>query len=160
MPQRSQLLAAIAMLGLAAYLAFGFYSKNREREPLAYFYDLSERKLFTAPRDAVPPIAGTDGKTADGVRAVVFSPSGDCAKDREIAYLEKYSPELKAQFEAAKARPGDEFARLSRGAAQSHTFVARAAGTNWFPMDSEEAGRIIGEWRLAHPAGSPAICVP
>ena len=65
------------MLALAGALAFNFFRTHRETVPLAYFYDLSDQKLFTAPQDSVPPIIGTDGKVADAVRAMVYSPSGD-----------------------------------------------------------------------------------
>lgn len=160
MSKNSKIIASIAMLAISAWLVFNFFRTNRERVPLAYFYDLSEQKLFTAPQDAVPPIIGTDGKIADAVRAIVYSPSGDCENDRKIAYLEKYSEELKKQFEAAKAAPNAELPRMSRGAAQLHTFVCRADESKWFPSDSEEANRIIDEWRLKHPGMNPTICIP
>lgn len=152
--------ASLVMLCLAAYFSYKHWKNNRTREPQVYFYDLSAKKLFTAPQDAVPPIAGTDGPGEDAVRAVVYSPSGDCDKDKKIAYLEKYSAELKAQFEQAKRNPGADFPRMSRGAAQSFTFVSRVDELKWHPMDTEEAGRIIGEWRLAHPGADPVICTP
>jgi hypothetical protein len=148
------------MLALAGVLAFNFFRTHRETVPLAYFYDLSEQKLFTAPQDSVPPIMGTDGKVADAVRAMVYSPSGDCEKDRQIAYLEKYSLELKQQFETAKAAPNQDIARMSRGAAQSHTFVCRVGQPNWFAINTQEGERIIDEWRFAHPGKNPTICIP
>lgn len=160
MQKNRALIASLAMLCVAGYFFYTFWSSNRTREPQVYFYDLSAKKLFTAPQDAVPPILGVDGPAEDAVRAMVYSPSGDCAKDRKVAYLEKYSAELKAQFEQAKRAPGTEFARMSRAAAQSHTFVARAEELKWHAMDTEEAGRIIGEWRLDHPGADPVICTP
>lgn len=160
MKKHAQLIAALIMLSLAGYFGFRFWRDHREHVPHVYFYDLSEKKLFAAPQDMVPPIVGTDGKVADAVRAVVYSPSGDCSKDRKIAYLEKYSAELKAQFEVAKRNPGAEIPRMSRSAAQSHTFVARVDELKWHAMDTEEAGRIIGEWRLANPNPEAQICIP
>ena len=127
---------------------------------MIYFYDLSEQKLFAAPQDAVPPILGLDAQEQDAVRAIVYSPSGDCEKDRQIAYLEKYSPELKVQFEAAKANPNADIARMSRGAAQGHTFVRRVNDNDWHAMNTEEAGIIVGEWRTANAAKDPIICLP
>ena len=160
MKKDPKLIAAILMLGLAGYFSYSFWRNHRETVPQVYFYDLSEKKLFAAPQDAVPPIVGTDGKTVDAVRAVVYSPSGDCEKDQKIAYLEKYAPELKAQFEVAKKNPDADIPRMSRAAAQHYTFVSRANETNWHAMNTEEAGRIIGEWRLANPGTDPVICIP
>ena len=160
MSRNAKLIVSLIMLSLAGLIAFNFFRTHREPLPLAYFYDLSEQKLFTAPQSSVPPIPGTDGKAHDAVRALVYSPSGDCEKDQQIAYLEKYSPELKKQFEAAKAAPNQEISRMSRGAAQSHTFVCRVGQTNWFPVDSQEGERIIDEWRFAHPGKNPTICIP
>lgn len=159
MTPRLKLAAAALMFCLAGLFAFNFWRNHRELPPQIYFYDLSEKKLFAASQDAVPPIAGADGKEEDAVRAIVYSPSGNCAKDKKIAYLEKYSPQLKAEFETAKKNPGLEFPRMSRGAAQGHTFVCRPGDTNWVAMDSPEAALIVGEWRLNLPS-EPTICLP
>ena len=160
MLKHGKLIAAVTMLCIAGFLIMRFVGANREREPMAYFYDLSEQKLFTAPQSAVPPIVGMDGKVADGVRAIVYSPSGDCEKDKKIAYLEKYSDELKRQFEAAKASPNGDIPRMSRGAAQGHTFVCRAGETNWFSVESQQGNIIMDEWRLSHPGMNPTVCIP
>jgi hypothetical protein len=152
--------ASLAMLCLAAFFSYNFWKNNRTAEPQVYFYDLSAKRLFAAPQNAFPPIAGTDGPEEDAVRAVVYSPSGDCSKDQRIAYLEKYGAELKAQFEHARRNPGADFPRMSRAAAQDFTFVSRVDAIKWHPMTSEEAGRIVGEWRLADPGADPVICTP
>jgi hypothetical protein len=154
------LVSVILLLG-ASLLTWKWWRETREDEPKSWFYDLSEKKLFAASQNAVPPIIGLDKKEADAVRAVVYSPSGNCEKDRKIAYLERYSPELKAQFEAAKANPDADIARMPRSLAQSHTFVRRVDETEWHAMDSEEGGKIVGEWRVNAPRGTePIICVP
>jgi hypothetical protein len=156
-----KIVAVVAMLSAAAYITWTWWKDQRPHSAQAFFYDLSEKRLFAASQDAVPPIAGLDGKELDAVRAVVFSPTGDCKRDRQIAYLEKYSPELKAQFEVTKKDPAADFPRLSRSAAQSHTFVRRISDSTWHPMDSEEAARIVGEWRLTGAGGAdPIICIP
>lgn len=159
--QLPKVIFAVALLLGAGVLTWKWWNENRDREPKTWFYDLSERKLFVAAQSAVPPIKGTDGKDEDAVRAIVYSPSGNCDKDRKIAYLEKYSPELKKQFEAARANPNGDIPRMPRSLAPGHTFVRRLEDTDWHPMDSEEAGKIVGEWRVNAPAGAqPAICVP
>jgi hypothetical protein len=156
-----KVIAIVLMLAASAYMTWDWWHAQKHREAHVYFYDLSAKRLFVASGDSVPPITGLDG-TADGaVRAVVFSPSGDCDRDQAIAYLEKYSPELKAQFEAARRDPAADIPRMSRARAQSHTFVRRLKDTSWHSMDSEEAARIVGEWRLAKVGhDDPVICVP
>lgn len=156
-----KILVSVAMLSLAAYLVWNWWRSEHTGGNQVYFYDQSAQKLFSTSSDSVAPIAGTDGPEIDAVRAIVFSPSGDCRKDQQIAYLEKYSPELKAQFEVAKKNPEADLPRMSRSQAQSHTFVRRVQDKDWHPLDSEEGGRIVGEWRLASPAGTdPVICLP
>ena len=56
----------------------------------AWFYDLSEKKLFVAQRGLVPPIRGINSSEEDGVRAVVVAPPGKCDDPaaRRIAYLD------------------------------------------------------------------------
>ena len=159
--QTPKLILALLLLCGAGALTWKWWTENRDTEPKTWFYDLSEKKLFVASQDAVPPIKGLDGKEEDAVRAIVFSPTGNCEKDKKIAYLEKYTPELKKQFEAAKANPNADIPRMPRSLAQSHTFVRRPEQNDWHPMDSEEAGKIVGEWRINAPPGSePTICVP
>jgi hypothetical protein len=156
-----KLVIAAALFVLAGYMTWTFLKNTKGSSETVYFYDLSAGKLFAAAKDAVPPIAGVDGPQEDAVRAVVYSVSGDCDKDQQIAYLEKYSPQLKADFEKAKANPGAEFPRLSRAQAQSHTFVRRLKDKDWTQMDTEPATQIMGEWRLAGANGTePIICVP
>lgn len=156
-----KVIASLLMLILAGYFGWSWWNDNRDQTPQTYFYDLSEKKLFIASLDAVPPILGTDQKVEDGMRAVVYSPSGDCEKDQQIAYLEKYSPELKRQFEASKANPNADIQRMPRSMTQSHTFVRRVHEEAWHAMDSEEGGKIVGEWQAnAAPGTIPTICVP
>src|SRR6266540_2589731 len=90
---------AIVLLAGAAFRFRSFLSERAQSSEDAYFYDLSERKLFAAPRTRVPPIRGINNEELDGMRAIVVSASGD-PKDKanlKIAYLEKYAPELKHQ---------------------------------------------------------------
>ena len=52
------LLFAVVLL-TGAGVRFGrFFRERSSSDALAYFYDLSERKLFVAPRTLVPPIRG------------------------------------------------------------------------------------------------------
>jgi hypothetical protein len=160
------LVVAVVLLAGAAVLFARFVRERRPSDDLSYFYDLSEKKLFTASRTLVPPIRGINDEELDGVRAVVVSTNGDpgAPASRRIAYLEKYSPELKRQLEAMQS--GGEFtapagARISRGAAQSFTFVRRLNEETWHAVNSVEAEKIMTEWQVLGPNGAaPVVCVP
>lgn len=126
-----------------------------------YFYDVSAGRLFVAPRGSISPIRGIDGPGEDAFRAVVITRTGDPEdrRFREIAYLERYSPELKQQMEAAQA--GGPPPALGRGASATHRWVRRTNDAEWVPLGSEAGERIVAEW--AHPDArgvSPAVCSP
>src|SRR5216117_2248098 len=96
---------AMVLLAGAAFRFSMFLGQRSQSDGNAYFYDLRERKLFVAPRTLVPPIRGINNDEPDGMRAIVISTSGD-PKDKasqKIAYLEKYAPELKQQFESMQS---------------------------------------------------------
>jgi hypothetical protein len=158
---RLKLAAVIAILALAGFLAVRFFRQDNGITEKAFFYDLSEQKLFTGPRSKVPPIKGIKGPEEDGVRAVVISTNGH-ATDKytwRIAYLEKYSPEAKRQLERAQASGSPP--ELSRTEILAHRFVKRLNDTRWFPMDSAEAEQIVTEWAVPGPDGtSPLVCTP
>src|SRR2546426_600939 len=124
------LVFAVALLTGAGFRFARFFHEGGSPDGLAYYYDVSERKLFVASRTLVPPIRGMNDGELDGMRAIVVSASGD-PKDKasqKVAYLEKYAPELKQQLESMQS--GQEVAaspagRISRGAAQSFTLVCR-----------------------------------
>lgn len=142
-----------------------FIREQLPSEEMAYYYDMSERKLFAAPRRLVPPIRGLNDATEDGFRAVVFSAAGK-PKDKtshKIAYLEMFSPELKQQIEAIqKAEAADPAAPLppkdktDRVTARAHRFVRRVADSQWHPLDSPEAEKILVEWQTTE----AVVCVP
>jgi hypothetical protein len=78
--------------------------KTGEEGAAVWFYDLSEKRLYTVPRETVPPDAGIGGPKGDGVRAVVVAfrgEQGDPSK-RRIAYLETCTPELKDLLERVR----------------------------------------------------------
>ena len=157
---------AVVLIALAALRFAAFLREGRQPAENAYFYDLSARKIFVAPRTSVPPIRGIDNDEPDGMRAIVVSASGN-PRDKagqKVAYLEKYAPELKQQLEAMQT--GHEVSntsgsRISRAAAQSLRFVRRLSDETWYPVNSAEAEKIMTQWQVAGPAGTrPVVCVP
>jgi hypothetical protein len=150
--------AAFVMLGAAAFILFNSWRASKAG-PQAFFYDLSKGQLFTADANLIPPIRGIDGSEEDGVKAVVIAPSPNDRKNRKIAYLERFSPELKRDMEEARANHTAPM--ISRAAAQGLRFVRRAADSNWYPMISPEGQRIVSEWTAPGPDGlSPVVITP
>jgi hypothetical protein len=155
-----KLLLAVILLAGAG---FGFYWHFRDDSGISektYFYDLSAKKLFAAPREALPPIPGIDNPEEDAVRAIVICVSGDPAKEanRKIAYLEKYTPELKqslALVRAGKAEP------LPRGQRKGYVYVKRSEDPDWYRTDTPEGEAVMNGWNVPGPDGKmPIVCVP
>ncbi len=163
--QITMLAVAGSLLAIAIYRFVQFSRSQADGDALAYFYDVSERKLFTAARTLVPPTRGLNDAELDAMRAIVVSTSGK-ANDKahfKIAYLEKYAPELKAQVEAMQrgASPPAREEHISRTAGQSLTFVRRVEEPTWHPVNSPEAGKIMTEWQKPGPEGKiPVVCSP
>jgi hypothetical protein len=161
---RWQLIVAALFFAGAVVFWFRFLGRDDTGSERAYFYDLSEQKLFTAARTSVPPIRGINDDEEDGVRAVVIAPPDSNDPDqRRIAYLEKYSSVLRKQFlamrgesDAASTRPN-----ISRVDAQSHIFVRRVGEQEWVAVNTPEGERIMSEWQVPGPDGvAPVVCVP
>lgn len=161
MSPRAQLILALVLLGIAVALAVRFLRAGDGISDLAFFYDESAQKIFKAPRTSVPPIRGTDGPEEDAFRAVVISTTGKPTDKNswQIAYLEKYSPELKRQMETAQT--GGASPSMGRADAQEHRFVRRPREATWYPMSAPEAEAILTGWATPGPAGvTPVICTP
>ncbi|MBL9139607.1 MAG: hypothetical protein JNK85_27305 [Verrucomicrobiales bacterium] len=152
---------AVAAIGAAVYfVAKAVVGKSPPGEK-AFFYDLSAGKIFVASRTAVAPIPGLDGPEEDGYRALVISATGR-PEDRsswQVAYLEKYSPELKRAMEAAQ-KSGEPLA-MGRLAAQAQRFVRRLTDTDWVPSNAPEADAVLSGWARPGPDGvTPVVCSP
>jgi hypothetical protein len=162
--ERSESIKAVgaaAILGLAAFFTYRFVTRGSGVSEQAFFFDVSEKKLFTAARSSVPPIRGLNGEEEDGLRALVISTNGDAADKTawKVAYVEKYSPELKRQMQNAQQTGAAP--EMGRALALQHRFVRRLSDTQWFAMDSPEAERIVSEWALPGPGGvTPVVCSP
>ena len=147
----------------ASWFAVRQFIRSRPPGELAFFYDVSARRVFTASRNALPPIRGVDGPEEDAFRALVISTNGQPADRRSwhVAYLEKFSPELKQKMAAAQGS-GDALA-MGRLESQRHRFLRRPADpdTAWHSMDSAEGEAILNGWARPGPNGiTPVVCTP
>jgi hypothetical protein len=154
-----KLVLAIALLGLAAYQTVTFLGRG-PTEPMSYYYDLREEKLLTAPTSLIPPIPGIRGGEDDAVRAIVISVTGN-PKDKSshrIAYLEKFSPEMKRQLEAVQAGEAEP---LSSAFRRQHRFVKRPDETQWHALSTPEGEMILSEWNVPGADGNyPVVVAP
>ena len=155
-----KLVLALALLGGAAFMFVRFLRQGDGVAENAFFFDLSERKLFAASREALPPIRGINNAEEDAVRAVVIAPNGN-PKDkagRKIAYLEKYSQELKQHLEKVRAGQAEPLPRKAR---DGYRFVKRVEDADWHAVSSPAGERILTEWNIAGPDGKfPTVCTP
>src|SRR5436190_19911023 len=105
-PNLFKLVLAVALLGGAVIILVRFLKQGDGIAEETFYYDLSEKKLFAGPREALPPIRGLNNAEEDGVRAVVIALNADPndKANRKIVYLEKYAPGFKLQLE--KVRTG------------------------------------------------------
>jgi hypothetical protein len=152
---------ALALLAGAAVCFVKLSPRGDAENDKGFFYDLAEQRLFVAPRTLIPPIPGLTGGALKGVRAVVISTNanpGDKAS-RKIAYLEKYSPELKEVLEAVRA--GKTSAVPSHQERQAQIFVRRLNEAEWYAVKSPEGEKILTEWNVPGPDGKlPSVCSP
>ncbi len=154
-------MAAVGLFGFAGVMTWRFLHESDGISEKAFYYDLSEQKLFVAERGLIPPIRGLNDATEDGVRAVVISRTGkpEDKASQEIAYLETCSPELKQQMETAKAAGTSP--AMGRTAAQGHRLVKRVKDVDWVSLATPEGERIVAEWTTSAPNGAtPVVCSP
>lgn len=162
--QKKQLTLAGVLFALS--ILFYFLLNPEEQEAIEFFYDESEAQLFFAPAEAIPPIRGINDDVMDGVRAIVIAPEGKSrdASARRIAYLEKWSPQLKQQLEAAiKAQEAGIAVPnvIDRSMRNYHRFVRTTDSPKWYSLNTDEAARIIAVLRTKDSQGRlPEVCVP
>jgi hypothetical protein len=141
-----------AIIGIAlAVVAFMFFGGGSgSTVPQAYFYDLSEEKLYSVPRDTFPPHRGIGGESGDGVEAIVFScPQQLCTDPDEprIAYLKSHTPEYKQKREEAEAK-GEDIPGLTRDYISDNTLIRLPEGEQWHKASSSEGGDIVSGWKV------------
>ncbi|HNQ73826.1 MAG TPA: hypothetical protein PKN95_09505 [Verrucomicrobiota bacterium] len=155
-----KLALAVVLLGGAGFLFARFLKQDRGVGEQEYFYDLSEQKLFAAPRESLPPIRGINDAAEDGVRAVVIASGNnpDNKAARRIAYLEKYAPELKQHLEKVRAGEAEPLPTKVRN---GYRLVKRVEDETWHPLNTPQGEKILTEWNVAGPDGAyPVVCSP
>lgn len=170
MKQLSKSVIILAGLGAVAWLTVSIL-RNSSRGGAGnhlWFYDESEKKLYSMPDTTIPPDKGIGGPRGDGEKAVVVT-FGKNWRDRNkqrIAYLQKYTPDLKRTLDemilaraAHRVFEGKVPSPLS-AYFQTNTLVKRVDDHDWYPANSDEGKKIQTEWRAWRgPDGSgPVIC--
>jgi hypothetical protein len=156
----AKVLLAVVLLAGAGFGFYRFFRSDTGVSEKTFFYDLSEKKLFAAPRESLPPIRGLNDTQEDAVRAVVICTSGnpDDPANRKIAYLEKYAPELKHALQEVRAGKAEPLPSKIRN---GYRFVKRAEDEEWHAVNSPAGEKILNGWNVAGPDGKqPVVCVP
>ena len=162
--QKKQL--SLAGLLFALSILFFFIFNSEELEALDFYYDESEKKLFHAPATSIPPIKGINDEAYDGVRAILIAPKGKSGDEsaRRIAYLSKWSPQLKQQREAAiKAKEAGLAVPniIDRSQRKYHQFVRTVDSSEWYSLNTDQAAKIIAVLRTKDSQGKlPEVCKP
>ena len=157
---------AMIFLCVAVVIFIKLSPAQESRHEDAFFYDLVERQLFVAPKGSIPPIKGMKGADQAGVRAIVICTNGNPADQRHrvIAYLEKYSPEIKQLFESVRqdrAAGRSPQVSIDRRQIPPNTLVRRLSDTDWHALNTPEGEQIVNEWNTPGPDGrSPIVCSP
>jgi hypothetical protein len=157
---------SLVLLSAAVVFYIKLSPTRESRDGDSYFYDVEQQQLFVAPRGSIPPINGIKGGAMAGVRAIVIATNGNPAdkKHLQIAYLEKYSPEIKQLFEEvrqARAAGHSEEGRIDRKQVHANTLVRRLRDTEWQALDTTEGKEIANEWNIPGPDGrTPVVCSP
>ena len=156
----TKIIVAVVLLGVAAVGFVRFFNRDDGISEQTFFYDLSEKKLFAASREALPPIRGLNDAEADAVRAVVISVNGDPEDpaSRRVAYLEQYTPELKKSLELVREGKAEPLPSKVRN---GYRLVKREEDTVWHKVNSPEGEKILNAWNVPGPDGKmPVVCVP
>ncbi len=135
---------------------------DNEAKIMVWFYDQDTKRLYAAPQDRISP----DGNDDVRVRAVVigFQGMANQVSQLKIAYLEKYSPELKSLLERADAAHAAKLPFTEKIPSQSsdyyrnNTYAKRVGEDTWYTIGTDEARQLMAEWReWRGPAGQPPI---
>ncbi len=114
--------------------------------PTDFFYDLSEQKLYQAPRDGYLPLEGIGGEPGDGVKALVVYCPACGPENRRIAYLKSRTPQYKQTREQAR-QAGERLEGVTRQWISENTLIRLVDGDEWHKATSPEAIKIVTAWK-------------
>lgn len=155
-----KIIAILLLVGFATWKFLTSPKLSETYDPKIYFYDISAQELFKSDQSNIPPIQGIDNDEMDGVRAVVIESSS--FSGRKIAYLEKFSNQLKTDIEKSRLSEasGEVYPRkISRSDSKGHIFVRRADEEKWYSMNSKEGNKIVSEWQIEDSEGNMPVIV-
>lgn len=141
----------LASAAIAASITLLLWSRRADDPPGAMFYDLSEKRLYSASRDAFAPIEGVGGEAGDGVEAIVVRCEQCPPEQHRVAYLQTHSADFKQRHDAAKAAGGAPIAELTREYIAANTLVRSVDGAEWFATSTPEGSRIVRDWKRRCP---------
>ena len=135
-------LAVLAMYHQQAGGAVSGAPDQPNEAGLANWYDTGTGRLYGAKGELLAPMPAPSG--AEGVKAIVCTRgSPENKADRFIAYLEKYTPQGRAQMQAVQQEhPGDFIEQMTRIAAEEK-LVKAAQGGQWVPAGSAEGKAVM-----------------
>jgi hypothetical protein len=153
----------VALIAVAAVTFVVHWSLNAHKRPKGnlWFYDLKTRQLFAASDLSVPPIDTKSGPGM-GVRAYVYaSEGGPKSTNQFIAYLEKFTPELKQAVAQQLRRAGRQMViGMALESQPGGVLVSSPEEERWFPKMSREGQAIIQTGKQKGGSANPILCLP
>lgn len=163
--------AIVALIVATVAIFFQLFPRQQPIDLNAFYYDLSNDKLFVTNTHEVPPIT-VPGQPPDapqsGALAYVFA-CRDCADsaDRYIGYVELYSPEAKKLLASLDAggEPSVPDATFTKTVDNGHLIaLPDAKNPNWkknlVPFASREGQRIMEVSQTRCGETPPRLCSP
>ena len=162
--RRPKLMATVVTLVAIAAVAFLIHGNlNADKRPKGeiWFYNLKTRQLFAASDLSVPPIDTKSGP-GTGVRAYVYTCDGGPKPTNQfIAFLEKFTPEVKQGVEADLKRAGGQ---MNIGPALERRpggiLVSSPEVEQWFPKFSDEGRQIMEMGKKKGGGANATLCLP
>lgn len=158
-------LITVVVLGVAGYV---IKQSMQPVKPLnaslpnpVYYYDLADSQLFSGSGDDFPPIKAPKG---EGVRAYVFACGACTEADRQLAYLETFSPDaqkyLRDNMNLPDSRPKQIMEHVDK-MPDGHRIAVPGTTLKWVKASDPAAASIRSTFMSGCPGGKPAIeCKP
>jgi hypothetical protein len=154
---------AAGILAACAVAIMIYSALNTGKRPKGniWFYDLKTRQLFAASDSSVPPIDTKSGPEM-GVRAYVYTCSGGSnPNDKFIAFIEKFTPEVKKGVEEDLKHGGGQMTiGLALERRPGGVLISQPDAGNWFPKFSDEGRQIMEMGKKKGGCPNPTLCLP